>query len=238
MRHFTPWQVALTWAALRSPYPPDSDAQAPKAPQRERATPRTAPSAEPMARVFDQVRVTQPRFVPLSHTALTEAFVVANRRASSFFVFSVRPVCTDDVAVSSAWQPVPNLQCASPRAWLRLRRPSGPPTAPDDPVSFPTHRPSAQSIPTVADAEPPRAVPPRGRSSSAVSTYVAAVIPSWQPAVPTQRANPRASLRSRRASGPYSTSGAPLTHPLQPAGQSTWELLCPLPIDRRSPPLV
>jgi hypothetical protein len=78
-RHPAPAQFAVVWATPRDANPPVPASHRPVALQRAVARSRTEASTAPRTKVREYVRVRHPCPVPLSHMALTAAFVVAYR---------------------------------------------------------------------------------------------------------------------------------------------------------------
>jgi hypothetical protein len=144
-----PKQPAVTSVMPLAAYPPVVAWQAPAVLHVAVEVPLTL--AAPTAFVFDDVRVAQPPFVPLSQVAVIEAVVVANRLSVST-LGTVDAV--EEFAVICAWQAVLPSHRVVPVAVLALRRAFGP--APDltSPVSVPVQPASGQWIWEVACAVP------------------------------------------------------------------------------------
>jgi hypothetical protein len=136
-----PRQLAVTSAVPLTTYPPVEAWQPPAALQVAEEFALTL--AAPTAFDFDEVRVAQPALVPLSHVAVIDAVVVANRFSA---LTSGAVDAVEVVAVICAWHAVVPSQPVEPFPVLVARCPWNPATALALPVSVPVQPTSGQSI--------------------------------------------------------------------------------------------
>jgi hypothetical protein len=155
-RHPVPAHWALTSATPSATYPPVPARQPPVVSQVALDLVFTRSAAA--AVVVLDVRVAQPATVPLSQIAVTDADVMPNRSLAST---SGAEVTVEEVALICAWHAVVPSQRVSPFAVLTLRRPSGPATAFELPVTVPVQPASGQTtweaacaLPTIAGTFP------------------------------------------------------------------------------------